>query len=400
MKDDIKKLYTKNPKFAIQIAKILGYRIIKKNNINKLIAELLSKKKYYLLKKIIGIAAKGYAKIGTGKNALYINTLSSKSGVSFVIIKSFNTYFVLSVKRHYSFDITFIANTYDNYNKDALKTIRALASIAKQHNILKYFKENLSQKEFTKLLLTKESFSLDKFIEWFPDLKKVEEKEEEKVYDFNVVFDDSIKDIDRGKIYRFIKKASSYIKKFGLSKILYGKVFIVDKLPGSYVAIYHYNNDMIKISRRAAKKYDNIMGRNFIHELGHRLWRKGYINKNKVNDMYKQIKYGMFRESVEEGDIFKDRKGNKIEVVEKKEKGNFTWFKVRINDSKSLQDKGIGAFKYMEKVKGKENVDTEEWIPSDYSIKKNEEEWFCEIFAFGLIDNNKMYKDFIKKVIK
>jgi len=366
----------------------------------KLIAELLKRRKYKFLKKVIGVATRGYIKIGKGKDTLYVNTPKIKAGVAFVITKSGDKYYVLSLKRNPSFDVTFIANKYDDYNKNALKTLKALSSLAKEYKLLKYFKENLNPKEFTKLLLTKEAFHLDRFNEWFPDLEKVEEEEEESIDNFKVIFDDAVKGIDKEKVYEFIRKASSYLKKFGLSKILYGKVFVVDKLPGNYIAVYDSNSDVVKVSRRAAKKYSDNMGRNFIHELGHRLWRKGYVNIGKVEDMYKQIKYGMFRDDVKDGDIFKDKYDDrKIEVVEKKGKGSYGWCEVRINDSKKLEQKGIGAFKHMNKIKGKPMRDTQEWIPSPYSIKKNEEEWFCELLAFGLVDSNLSYLKIIKKVI-
>jgi len=369
--------------------------------VKRLIAELLKKEEYDFLKKIIGVAARGYTQVGKGKETLYVNTPNRKSGVAFIITKTGDKYHVLSLKRHPGFNITYIANKYDDYNKDALKTIEALFSLAKDHKLVKYFKENLNPKEFTKLLLTKEAFHLDRFNEWFPNLKEIEEKEEESVENFKVVFDDAVKGIAKEKVYEFITKASSYLKKFGLSKILHGKVFVVDKLPGNYIAVYEGNSDVIKVSRRAAKKYSDDMGRNFIHELGHRLWRKGHVNEGKVEDVYKQVKYGMFRDDVKEGDVFRDKYDDrKIEVVKKINKGSYGWCEVKVNDSEKLQQVGIGAFKYMDKIKGTPMRDTQMWIPSPYSIKKNEEEWFCELLAFGLVDNNQIYKNFLKEVIR
>ena len=369
----------------------------------KLIAELLKKREYKFLKKVIGVASRGYVKIGTGDNTIYVNTPGSRAQITYAIVKNSNKYYVLSTKKKAkgkNFDITLVDDAYNSFNKNALATIKYLAKTAEEHDLLKYFKENLSPKEFTKLLLTKESFHLNNFNEWFPDLKKVEEEEEEDVYNFKVTFDDSVKGIAKDKVYEFIRKASSYLKKFGLSKILYGKVFVVDKLPGNYIAVYDSNSDMVKVSRRAAKKYNDDMGRNFVHELGHRLWRKGYVDIGKATDMYKQVKYGMFRDDVKEGDVFKDKyEDRKIEVVEKKGKGSYGWCDVKVNDSDILQQMGIGAFKYMDKIKGKPMRDTQVWIPSLYS-KKNEEEWFCELLGFGLVANNKMYKDFLKGMVK
>jgi len=361
----------------------------------------IKKGPYWKISTVIeGIASRGYVTIGKGNNTLYVNTPSIKKEVTFVIVKSFNSYFVLSTKRKArgnGFDITLVNNTYESYHKDALSTIRYLAVLAGQHDLLKYFKENLSPKEFTKLLLTKEDFYLETFNKWFPDLKQVEEEEEESIYKFKVIYDDAIKPAEKDKIIDFIHKGSSYLEKFGLSGLLYGKVFVVDKLKGNRIAAYNRTSDIVKVSRRAAKKYNPDMGRNFIHELGHRLWTKKNVKEGAVNSLYRQAKYGLIEEDLKIGDVFEDKQSRKVEIKDIRKERGFTYYDILVDGKE--QHTPSGAFKYMKKIKGKPMTDPELWRPSPYAMAKNSEEYFCEMLAYGLVDNNKLYKDFIKKVI-
>jgi len=382
--------------FGQNSIRILPFSIFKKE------WKKLKKGPYWKTSTVLGVASKGYGKIGKGNNTLYINTPGTKAQVTYVIVKSFGGYFVLSTKRkakglHY--DITLVNNTYNSLRKDALSTIRNLVNIAREYGLLKYFKEGLSPKEFTKLLLTKESFNLKTFNEWFPDLEQVEKEAEEKVYKFKVTYDDSIKETEKEKIVDFILKGSKYLEKFGLSNILYGKVFVVDKLSGNRIAVYDRTSDMVKISRRAAKKYNQDMGRNFVHELGHRLWTKKRVRETLVNSMYRQAKYGLIEKDLQIGDVFENRDGKKVEILDTTKDRGYTYYLTQTEDDKAQRRTLSGAFKYMKKIKGKPMTDPNLWRPSAYAMAKNEEEYFCEMLANGLIYNNKLYKDFLKKVI-
>lgn len=396
----VKKLIAINKKdLARQVADALNWWDFLDPVTKHKIIKPTKKKKH---KKTESNAKRYYTEIGKGNNTVYINMRSKKEFTAYVIVKSYGAYSVLSIKeipRATSFNLTHVADRFKDFHEKALPTIKALHVDAKDMGIEKYFKEDLTPEQFTNLLLLKENFSVKLFNRWFPDLKEVEEKDQKKVFNFDVKYDGTVKDVSKQDIKSFIEKASKIVTRFGLPHILYGKVLIVNDLPGIKIAVYDKNMDLIKISRKAVLKYTPEMGRNFIHELGHRLWAKGLVDTEAVKDMYRQASTGHMESSVEAGDVFKNAKGQTVEVLKKEEPAGRgpTLFIIRVEGYKNLQKVPSGYFTRLKKMKGVQPIDPKQWIPSDYSLK-NAEEWFCEILAYGL--DHDIYKDFLRKVIK
>lgn len=370
----------------------------------KIIFKLNNRNRRDLSKKVLAYAAKGYTIIGKGNKALYINTPGTRKEISYIIAKDKDKYYILSTKRKaagVNFDLGYANTIYLRSNKDPIDSIKYLANIAEKRGFLKYFKKEVSPDKFIKIILTKEGFSYKFFKEWFPELEIIEKESEEKLYKFNIVYDDSVKNIDKESIIDFITKASKYVENFGLSGLLYGKIFVIDKLRGSIIALYETSSDLIKLSRKASKKYNKDMVRNFVHELGHRLWEKKNVDKVAVRSLFNQVKFGYLDSDLEIGDVFEDKQGKKVEIKNKeKDNSGSTFYIVKKEEYKRPQTIFGAAFKYMTKIKGKPMTDISIWKPSEYSIKGGYIEFFCEIFAHGLVNNNKMYKDFIKKVVK
>jgi len=298
-----------------------------------------------LIKKIVkAVAGRYYNKVGKGKDILYLNALSP-SQVVYIISKNNNTYNIVSLKKNTLFGGDYIEDFLKEV-KSADKVMNTVVSKAKKNGVLKFFKKNLSLDELLSIVVNKESFHENVLYKWFPEIRKKQKEKVVKIGNFDVLLGDLPKDY-LPSIQFTLDKSTKMLKDINLSKIAYGDVILVDKLPGKTSAIYSQDTDIIKMLK------DTVFIKNWqqpvhdmLHELAHRAYRKNYVDKKTIDDKYMEVYSG--------------------------------W--------------------------KKDDIELQKWVPSLFSVQKNNKswatEWFSELVAYALLDRNKMYKDFIKEVIK
>lgn len=368
----------------------------------KIIKALNDNKRYYLIsqvKKVVGITGNYYKKLNLKDGSTVLINLLNKNydaGAKLIAAEYKGKYYIISFKRNKIVNSLNISNRLQINGLE--QGLKILAENAKEKNFLQYYKK-FSPKDFAKQLLIKESFSQKYFDTYFPELKGILQDDNEtthKIGNFEVIYESSLKDSTKKAINDFIIAASDIVKKFGLEKLLYGKVIIVDRLPGKTVADYSESNDLIRIQKKAKNNKSSI--KDLIHELGHRLLDRGFL-KDKI-DVIKKFDQDVARarREVRVGDIFEDKDGKKITIEDSKFTGRRLLYIFSIEGKKGKYQAPENYFLTFKKIKGKEDKQLE-WIPSTYSTT-NYSEWLSEIFSYGLVDNNKLYKEYIKSILK
>jgi len=317
------------------------------------------------------------------------------TGANLIAFKKNNKYYLATFKRN-KFLTTYAIKL--NLTKDLKRGLLYLIEFAEKKGIFKKFKLYKDGKDFAKQLIIKEVLHKSIFDVVFPELKEILEESKDmsqKVDKFVIIYDPKLKDIEKKSIVNVVQEASKLVKSFGLAKILYGKVAIVDAISGARtVADYEPSGDFIRISKRAKKNRNTV--RDFIHELGHRLMRKDMVDKPNIMRKYSQeVSYA--KRKINVGDIFLTKDGKKLTIKELRYKRKLFYI-FEMEGKKGLFQATDDYFIPLKKTSGKEKDKPPEWIPSTYSMK-NYGEWFSEIFADALINNNKLYKDFVKSVL-
>lgn len=189
-------------------------------------------------------------------------------------------------------------------------------------------------RSFTLQLISEESFHL-KFIKtWFPEIIDIINQESENIDNFKVFFG-NFSELVRSRARYFITKAAKLVRDNNLLELLYGHIFMVKHIAMRPPASYNSEEDLIKIA-----------------------WKTTYT-KNYKEASVKNVLHELGHRALSQEFINQ-------EAIKKQ---------------------------YI-KIKKEQNT---KWIPSKYSLK-DEKEWFSEIFAYGILQNNLEYKELIRKV--
>lgn len=196
--------------------------------------------------------------------------------------------------------------------------------------------KHLDLYSFINLIISEESFHLDMVMKWFPEIENLLIKELFPVGYFKVFFG-ILNNEEKERIIYTIKKSSEIVEYFGFSSLLYGNIIMVEHIANRPRAAYNPGPDLIKLARKAA------------------------YTKNYNHSSIKSFIHELGHRAMEMG--FIDRNACEIKY------------------NKIIKENDI------------------QWIPSKYSLK-NYKEWFSEVFSYGLINDNKLYKEFIIKITK
>lgn len=364
----------------------------------KLIKYLIKAKRKDLALKILSKAGSYTTTLKIGNDYLYVTYPTGRGGANLAVAKNNGKYFVLALKRNKIWTPSVLLRYPGNFD-NSVEAIQYLYNDVKKDGYLNYFKENLTPKQFIDLVLVKESLMPNIFQKWFPELEKqTTEEESTKVGRFDVVFGIDLKDVEKRNIIDFISKASNIVKGFGLESALYGKVIVVKTLGSKNIADYVGSTDSIRVSKALAKKYNKSMIKTFIHELGHRLIKLNKVDRYDIIQKFKEVTSYSNSLNIDKGDEFIDKDGNTLTITSfEYNRGAFNYV-FKSSDGKTYK----APYQYfinLQKIKGKPPEDTAKWLPSAYSTK-DWEEWFCEILGYGLVNDVKDYKIFVKGVLK
>jgi len=374
---------------------------------NTLIHKLLKKGRKDLVKKIQALAGNYYnfVKVGNTNVVATFPSRSSSSGASLIIVEDGNKYHIIGLKRNKDIRMAAVHLALLKNRGNVSKAVILLVDEIENKKLLKYYKD-LSPKNAANHLILKESFDPTYLGKYFPDLVKYIKDDDEisdtvhKIGKFKVRYESKLKDSEIKNIVDFILTGSKIIKNAGLEKTLYGKVLIVDKLTGKRVADYSVNDDYIRIAR-SAKKNRNMLG-SFIHELGHRLLEKGYVDTSDLQkDFTEKVIKPKSKMVIDRGDVFQSKKGEKYTIIQPKYSGRRMMYIFEIDGKEGQYKASEDYFTVLKKLEGKDmdKGDSLNWIPTAYSTK-NHEEWFCELLKYALTENNKEYWNYIKNVLK
>jgi len=240
-----------------------------------------------------------------------------------------------------------------------------------------------------------------------PDLE-IEETEHSTLKHGNITlygFDEK-KNAD---IIKWLDEAETKLKNVGLGDLVYGKVFLVPKRNSTNLTLADYskNDDTIRMFKAAGEK---TPVKTIIHELGHRFYYKK-LKTTTLSKIYERYKKELKDHQEKVKDI-KVEVGTKYSLPEKGVleyaglgtktlNGRKYVHKLYILKEDGTRSNRFFAFDsvsdmlhFIEKPKSSENP----WLPSQYS-KKNEVEWFAEIFAYSVLDNSKEVLDWIKSLV-
>lgn len=350
------------------------------------IADLWEKKSYYSGSYTVG-GEKVWVKYPT-RNA---------AATMFVAQTGKDEFTVLSVKRNDVLSSLVIAGAKQHFTIPK-EFVRVLSEMARKYDILKYYR-SFTASEFIPHMLNKEGINASTLYTWFPDLKEKEVEHHKQMGNFTVITGDSVSEKEVENVEDLIQTGSQLLSDFGLGEILYGKIYILASM-GRVLANYTSSDDTIRISNRSRRS--ETATKTFIHELGHRLYAKKLTTNAKVAIAKKfadEVQYISLLPKI--GDEFQDVHGVKYKVITIKPGSLYSTktYYVMTRDDKpgSMFRVDSKYFVGMKRTKG-EPHDSSAWVPSNYS-KKNEQEWFCEILAWGLVDRNSLWLDFVRSLL-
>lgn len=211
------------------------------------------------------------------------------------------------------------------------------------------------------------------------------------------------------KLKSHIKEAVTLLKKYKLSSLIYGNFFLLKKLNKVVNADYHPQTDEIRIFEQTLAD-KNEATRTILHELGHRHYYKFLDNSSRreIESMY----YKHLRLADTNIEKFKKdlKVGDKLEFDNKpveyagigylSARGRKPVYKFYYLDKQGNKTDTYRYYKTLADALTSMKADIKgqyygTFLPSYYS-KTNAVEWFAEVFAHGILGENKEAIDWIK----
>lgn len=168
----------------------------------------------------------------------------------------------------------------------------------------------------------------------FPEIISIIDRDSVSINNFKVFFC-NLKNSYINRIKYIINKCSKIIHNNSFTELLYGRIIVCKHLIGRPRACYSIDSDSVKFAEKIA------------------------YNKNYKSFSIKSMLH---------------------------ELGHRAYFKDFISREKCKVFYNI--------VKEKNN---KQYLPSKYCLK-NDKEWFAEIFSYGYLYNNSIYKDFVNSI--
>lgn len=325
-------------------------------------------------------------------NRIMLNLTSRRSGAKYVLAANDKLYGFMELKTNKQIHVSTVMLASQEF-PDPIKAFESLAARAKSYDLIK--KLNISDvTTFIKTVLTL-GINTAQLFETFPELRNSLDDHCEYIVKFCLVIGEAPqKQVDIAK--ELIKQAGDILQKHGYSGLAYGKMILTKQIKSKQLASYNPAEDTINLWSGHLKAGKEAV-RTILHELGHRLWYKGAVDKQPVFQIYSEV--------TSSGESFKI--GDEIQSKSTPEK----IFKiVEIKYGRTLQyvvvKPGQEDPRYI--IKGASRAG---WIKLNSQQKRSVfdvsgyahtsvEEFFAEIFGFGLIDSIPEITDFLKKHCK
>lgn len=281
----------------------------------------------------------------------------------------------------------------------------------------------MDSKEFY-LWLIKESVNQPVIDHYFPELKTIKtDAETIKHKDVELIGFDEKKHKD---IIDSIDKAEALFKKSGVKNMVYGKIFLVPKRGqrgNETMADYTFTSDTMRVFDLGAVKYKDTMLHTLIHELGHRYYYKFITREGQsevLKSFYERVK--AFKERLTSnvddvadsfgikppkvGDVLEHEKFGQVKFVgtsyaSLNSRKSFFRFDILDKDGKPTTkylkfDSLAQATLFFHKNTTVSNAKKlDKWLPSTYALT-SDKEWFAEVFANGIMENDKEVIKWIK----
>ena len=173
------------------------------------------------------------------------------------------------------------------------------------------------------------------------------------------------------------------------NRLAYGKIYVVNTLPGTTLADYDISNDLIRISFKQLRSVNHDVIDSFIHELGHRNWFKNLTDNQKKEIRITFDDKKRKTDSVNVGDIVVDKEnGNKYKVLSLKYLRKLIYISKLIELGTDVKRKyTLGAdYQIPSEMMGtgfvliNSNNENSSFFPSIYSTR-NYEEFYAELFS-------------------
>lgn len=239
----------------------------------------------------------------------------------------------------------------------------------------------------------------NEFFEKIGDFEEQQDFKKIKYGSWDIILQSGVKDIEQVK--KLLDRVQAQCREY--TELFYGVVEVKKKLQGRVLADYSQKGDYMRIK---ANRADEEFVKTFIHELGHRLWRKflDYKQKDVIERKYYQMLINQPQITFQKGDLIQTKQGFVVEFIEMKN-GKY---RVRlINKPSRIRRFDIGniliypQLSYQDIVKinhQKIQMDKIDF-PTNYS-KKSVTQFFAECFAYWMTGKlNRELIEFFKKVL-
>jgi len=339
----------------------------------------------------------GHYPVGEGK--VFVKSPTRNAANTMLVCQSgADQYTVLSMKKNKIFDVYGMAVLVKHFTMPD-QLIRVAHEQAQKAGIVKYYR-TFKGSDFITHMLNDEGINANTLYEWFPALKEKEVEHHKQIGGFTFITGNNVSENELENVEELVETASRLLEKVGLGDLLYGKIYVLADM-GKHLANYLESDDTIRMSNKCRKSPTAV--KTLIHEIGHRLYAKKLSSEAKVaidKKFCDEIKFVSAAPKI--GDVFEDKKGVTYKVITMKGSGSLystkLYYVMERSDKPGDQWRVNGDyFVGMKRIKGEEH-DSSKWVPSQYS-KKNDQEWFCEILGWGLVDNNSTYIKFIKSLL-
>lgn len=301
---------------------------------------------------------------------------------------------------NYSYYIQNIVNRFEGFvisffmrNESNLTSSKVLSDF-----LLRSYYLNISKEKLYTYMLTKQKLHPKDFVDMFGQVDLKEDENKNFNYKkWNVEVIDGVK-IDGVAIRNLLDDIEIKLNKIGQQQLLYGKIYFVKTISGGTLADYVFSSDEIRV--KTFKRADDQIIKTMCHELGHRLYDKFIKDKRVIllkflDETKKGKSFNYFKvipgEKIKspENNIYTiESDGYKILYMSKETTNKKVKYKMKKSE--------LYKFEFLDrKVEKEESI----WFPTQYS-RKDEQEWFSEIFAFycmGLLKQPVV--DWIKGII-
>lgn len=389
---------------------------------------------------LVEMAGKYYGDVHGGH--VFYTRSTSNSGINLLMVRDGSKYHVVRFKRNKTLMPSLVGTLRENGYPVLKDLVKAVIQLSKGNGMdslsvkgiyypswvedcLKDFFFFMEPKAFMDLILTKEALAQSLFKEWFPELGEVSSEVTTKVDGFEVVSTEGSK-FDMKEVEKILDEVSKIMKANGYGEYCYGELQVLPAVRGARtLATYEPQSNSVRLTAKAGKMGGGYV-QSMIHELGHRVWYKGKVDKTKVSMKYREILEKGRDTNIKVGDEYEGKKGEHWVVTGSRYVGRKIYWLIVNQDEKPKEMPQLppgavaGTMDQMlrdqmknrkteyrvlpevlsrwKKLKGEATPERDIFDVSVYG-RTSVEEFFAEVFAHGLEKGHKELTAWLKEVI-